>query len=233
MGDGVFYPISSRIGSELEYLRLLMDKVSFQMHVAAPGIVKRFYPEDQSVDVQLVIREKILIKQDYESIKVPLLGKLPIVFPAGGDYCMTFPIQEGDECLVVFADTCIDSWWQNGGEENEQIMVRRHDLSDGFAIVGVRSNKRALANYNESAVEIRNEDASVKIQLDDDGVIIKSDSIKLGDESGLRKLIDERIVDLYNQHTHPYTNVSSPATTGTPSTPIVLSTVSTDKTEAL
>jgi hypothetical protein len=230
---GVKYSNLDRIGTDQVFFNLLMDRMSEEIRCASPAIIQKFYPEDMTVDVQLTVKEKIAINGEYQSLKVPILGKLPVVLPSGGDFILTMPIKEGDECLVIFSDTCIDAWWQNGGDENEQIIMRRHNLSDGFAIVGVRSNKRKLSDYNEDSVELRNVDGTVKIEFSDEGVIIKADSIKLGDDSGLRKLIDERIVDLYNQHTHPYVNVSSPATTSPPTTPIVLANVSTEKTEAL
>ena len=64
------------------------------------------------------------------------------------------PIQPGDECLVVFADMCIDAWWQSGGIQN-QIDRRRHDLSDGFAICGFKSQPNTVPGYSGSSVQIK------------------------------------------------------------------------------
>ena len=63
---------------------------------------------------------------------------MPVVFPGGGGFALTFPVAAGDECLVVFASRCIDAWWQSGGV-GEPMEPRMHDLSDGFALIGVRS----------------------------------------------------------------------------------------------
>ena len=41
------------------------------------------------------------------------------------------------------ADRCIDAWMQSGGVQNP-MTGRRHDLSDGFALVGFRSGKTML-----------------------------------------------------------------------------------------
>ena len=61
---------------------------------------------------------------------------------------MTFPVAKGDECLVVFAEACIDAWYQTGMVGNA-ISVRRHDYSDAFAFVGFRSLKNKLVNVSD------------------------------------------------------------------------------------
>lgn len=227
------YSFEMRLGSENEYTNMLMDAISNEIHCAAPAIVNKFYPEDMTVDVQLTVKDKILINGEYISLKIKQLGKLPVVLIGGGNFVITCPIKVGDECLVIFSDSCIDAWWQNGGEENEPIIMRKHHLSDGFAIVGPRSIPNAIADYNEDAMEIRNLTGTTKIQVADETVTVIAENVQLGDETGLRKLIDERFVDLFNQHTHPYTNVNSPAQTGTPTVPVILTETATEKTEAV
>lgn len=94
---------------------------------------------EQTVRVQPAIRE-VVTGSDYTPVSIPLpeLLDVPIVLPRAGDYVITLPVRAGDECLVIFADQCIDAWWQNGGVQN-QMERRRHDLSDGFAILGTWS----------------------------------------------------------------------------------------------
>ena len=89
------------------------------------------------------------------SVNMPLLPDVPVVFPGGGGFTLTFPVASGDECLVVFASRCIDAWWQSGGV-GEPMEPRMHDLSDGFALVGVRSQPHRLspAVHGSAYVEI-------------------------------------------------------------------------------
>lgn len=56
-------------------------------------------------------------------------------------YCspfITFPISVGDDCVLLFSDREIESWFINGDAQpvNHQ---RMHDLTDAFAIFGIRS----------------------------------------------------------------------------------------------
>ena len=78
---------------------------------------------------------------------------------------ITLPIKPGDEVLVVFASRCIDSWWQSG-QISPQVELRLHDLSDGFAIPGPRSVPKAIMNYNEEAIEVRNEAGTLSVTID-------------------------------------------------------------------
>jgi hypothetical protein len=67
-----------------------------------------------------------------------------VLWQGGGGVTATFPIVVGDECLVVFSSRCIDGWWSQGGIQNPP-EARMHNLSDGFALVGVRSLPNAFA----------------------------------------------------------------------------------------
>jgi len=157
-----------RLGNEIEFMNFIMDKIKFEIRCTAPAIIKSFDAVKQTVSVQLVTKERVVIDGILESLKVPELLVVPIVLPRSGNFIMTTPIKEGDECLVVFADTCTDAWWQNGGEDNEQIVSRRHDLSDAFAICGIWSQPNVIEDYVTDAFEIRTLDGANKIQVKDD-----------------------------------------------------------------
>lgn len=60
-------------------------------------------------------------------------------------------------------------------------------------------------------------------------VIIKAPVVQLSDGQTLRKLIDERLVNAFNNHTHPTAGTGSPSK---PTTPLVLGDVATAKTTA-
>lgn len=171
--------ISEMSNSKNEMLRNMGDGWKSTLRVACPGIIQNFNPTEQTVTVQLTLREEI---SDYDYNKqwvdIPLLLDVPIVIPRAGGYCMTMPIKQGDECLVVFGDMCIDAWWELGGIQN-QLEKRRHDLSDGFAILGVWSQPRTLKNYSTDSCQIRNDNGTSYIELKDDEINLVSKSVKI------------------------------------------------------
>ena len=89
---------------------------------------------------------------------------MPVHFPRGGGCTLTFPVAKGDECLVVFAARCIDSWWQSGGVQ-APAEHRVHDLSDGFAFVGFFSQATKISGISTNSVQLRSNDASTYIDL--------------------------------------------------------------------
>jgi hypothetical protein len=70
---------------------------------------------------------------------------VPIHHPGGGGLTSTYPHKAGDEGMVHFTARAQDSWWQNGGENNDPIDERSHSLADGRYIPGGRSQPRKLA----------------------------------------------------------------------------------------
>lgn len=121
--------------------------------------------EQMTISAQPLIQGlRTLISGAQQWVRMPLLLDCPVVFPMGGPFSLTFPIAVGDECLVVFSSRCIDAWWQQGGVQ-PQADLRMHDLSDGFAIMGVRNKQRRIPSISTTDVELRNEDGSAKIAI--------------------------------------------------------------------
>lgn len=137
-----------------------------------PGLVETVDLERQTVTVQPTIKVRITQADgSIQTVPLPLLPDVPIVFPGGGGYTLTFPIQPGDECLVVFADRCIDAWWQSGGVQ-EQADSRMHDLSDGIAIFGPRSQPRKLSGVAANAVQLRSDDGAASVAISAAGLTL-------------------------------------------------------------
>ena len=151
---------------------------AIKMRVCVPGIIQNFDAASQTVTVQPALREKMLVDGDESWIDIPLLVDVPIVVPRAGGYALTLPIKPGDECLVVFGDMCMDGWWQSGGVQN-QVECRRHDLSDGFAIIGVWSQPRVISGYSTGSAQLRNESGSAYVELAGDTINIKAGSINI------------------------------------------------------
>lgn len=164
--------ISQAIGGALTQQKKSEESLAANIRVAVPGIIQAFDQTEQTVRVQPAIRE-VITGKDYTPVPValPELLDVPIVLPRAGDYVITLPIKAGDECLVIFADQCIDAWWQNGGVQN-QMEQRRHDLSDGFAILGTWSQPRRLESYSTNAMQLVNHKTGTGITVNEQGIKI-------------------------------------------------------------
>lgn len=166
--------IESRTAGDLDKARRERSDFSRTLRVAITGVVTEVNYSAQTVSVQPTIREKIEINGTYQWVELPILINVPFFVYSGGGYCITLPVSPGDECLVIFADSCIDAWWQSGGVQN-QVERRRHDLSDGMAIVGFRSQVHTVPGYSGDSVQVRTEDGRTFIDLKPGQVTINAD----------------------------------------------------------
>ena len=116
----------------------LKKEISASLHCALPGIVESFDPAVQTAAVRPAVK-----RQD---IPFPLVRDVPVFFPGGREQALTFPVSPGDECLLVFADSDMDRWFETGRAE-EPASARNHDLPDAFAFVGFRSRPHALPDF--------------------------------------------------------------------------------------
>lgn len=156
--------IGERSASKDEFYRRMGENWAANLRVAIPGIVQAFDPSTQTVTVQPAIRERVIQNGNISQVDIPQLLDVPIVIPRAGGYALTLPVQTGDECLVVFSDLCIDAWWSNGGVQN-QAEKRRHDLSDGFAILGTWSQPKRVNNYSTNSARLQNASGSAYVEL--------------------------------------------------------------------
>lgn len=132
---------------------------------ALPGIIRKYDPAKMTCEVQPTIQARYTDLNGTPTwVNIPMLVDCPVCFPAGGGFSLTFPLRDGDECLVVFASRCIDAWWQSGGVQ-VQADLRMHDLSDGFVIPGPRSQATVMSDADAANVELRSDDGAARIKI--------------------------------------------------------------------
>lgn len=155
----------SRSGDLSQLLQTNNETVKDQIRVAIPGIIQSF----NSDTVTAVVLPAIKYVENTNDGKkntsdYPLLVDVPVVFPRGGGCTLTFPVNPGDECIVVFADRCIDFWWQNGGVQ-EPVASRQHDMSDALCILGPMSQAKKISNISMKSAQLRTDSGSAFIEI--------------------------------------------------------------------
>lgn len=194
-----FLNFPQRLANSPDQWKALKWQLLCELRVACPGIIQTFDPDKQTVTVLLAITENL---NDPSTLvptptKIPVLVDVPILLPRGGGFSLTLPLQQGDECLVIFGDNCFDAWWQSGGVQN-QVDRRRHDLSDGFAVLAPWSQPRVLSDYSLDGVQLRSDDGTkiVEIQSGVINVQTTDDSDISVNASGTGKVIIESAVEV-------------------------------------
>jgi hypothetical protein len=162
---------TERIADTEESVRSALDNLSKNTWTMMPGIIQTYDAATQTAVVQIATKMQTTDSSGNISwISIAPLPDVPVVYYGGGIGVLTFPIQQGDECEVHFADRCIDGWWQQGGVQN-QVTIRFHDLSDGFALIGPRSQANLIPNVSTTTIQLRTLDQTVIIEIDPAGVI--------------------------------------------------------------
>ena len=116
-----------------EVIREIREEIASSIHCALPGKVERFDSESCTADIRPMVRRRA----GGRVVAMPVLKGVPVFSAGGAD-----PVAEnGDECLVIFADCAIDGWFETG-EASLPVSGRMHDLADAFAFVGFRSRAR-------------------------------------------------------------------------------------------
>lgn len=144
-----------------------IEEHALDLHTCLPGRIVSFNETDQTAKVQPGI-QRIFAQQG--PVNLPELVDVPVCFPGGGPFVLTFPVTTGDECILLFSERAIDFWWQNGGVQLPA-EYRTHDLSDAFAFVGVNSKPRKLSGVSTSDVQLRARDGSAFVSITPGGTI--------------------------------------------------------------
>jgi hypothetical protein len=229
---------------------MAMTSHQSELWTAMPASVVSYDPATQTCVAQVMIKLSRQLQQPIVDangqnvysvlVDIPPLQDVPVLFPSGGGYTMTFPIQQGDEVLVVFSSRCMDAWWEYGKDQDAkgnvtgrpQMELRMHDLSDGFAILQPRSQVRMLSPApSGSSMQLRSDDGQAIIEIAANHVInitcananvtatntatVKAPVINLQNAgASLKKLVKDTFVTLFNAHVH--SNGNGGANTGVP-----------------
>lgn len=134
------------------------------------GIIESFDPEKQQAKIQFALKQVKNTNPDGTRIIVehPALIEVPVMILYGGSSYLTFPIAPGDECLLFFNDRQIENWYLNGGVQTPSASWA-HDLSDAFALVGIRNLQKSISNYLANGVRLAY-NAQSKIDLSEDAI---------------------------------------------------------------
>ncbi len=153
----------------------------FDLHTGLPAAVVNYDPSAQSCTVRPLLRRAW--RMDDGSVRlfdIPLITHVPVVFPAGGGWSLTWPLVAGDVVYLAFAERSLDSWLASPpGPTVDPLDVRMHDLSDAVAIPGLRQRQAALLNAGLSGIRLGREDGTVEVSMTAGEIHIKAPLVVL------------------------------------------------------
>lgn len=129
-----------------------------------PGRVVRYDATTQQVDVQPIPKDRYFDEDGNAVVQArPVVPSVPVMFPGGGGFTVTFPIEVGDVVILLFSGVSIDKWLGAGSDrELDPETHARHTLADAVAIPGIKSFARPRASAPTDHVRIGTDGASVQ-----------------------------------------------------------------------
>jgi len=168
-------------------LGMYKEQIFATLNCHQVGKIQSFNETNQTATISLSVSGVVYnktqvtnggLQQTPNIVTYPVLVDCPVFVLSGGGGLVTMPIAAGDSCLVLFNDRDLDNWFTTGATAVPN-SPRKHDLSDGMALVGFRSLAASIASYSTTDIELRN--AGGKIQVASKiGISNASSSLKTG-----------------------------------------------------
>jgi hypothetical protein len=151
--------------------------------------------DNQTVEILIQVKRRV---SGTETRDYPLLVDCPYFVLSGGGSYIDMPIAKGDYCLILFNDRNIDNWWstENVKEPSDR---RKHNLSDGIALVGINPASKAFT-----------QDGTWLRVLGTSGPGSEAEAARLGDEVRVTIPAGTFIVSVSGGSGSPAVGVSNP-----------------------
>ena len=150
------------------------DKYAKELNCMRIGIVEEVYT-DSTVAVLIANKREVAQNPNgTQQVRNYALIRAKVC------YCnpfLTYPIQKGDECVLLFADREIESWYINGNV-NPIAYQRMHDFTDAVALFGIRSLPKMIQALTDCLHLFY---GTSDIQIKNNSIVINTDKITLGD----------------------------------------------------
>ncbi len=178
------------------------------------GIIQSFDPETQTGTATVAYKKTLFAPDAMKVVRAkyldyPVLTDCPVVFLGGGDGFLTFPVEEGDECLLIFNDRSLNNWFE-GNQGAPLDSGRLHSLSDGIILCGIRSKPKAIPDFDMERARLQKGTATVAVGKEDK-VLVENESLNL--KTVLTNLTSQ-LSDLTGKLTDLSTAISTLSMTG-------------------
>jgi hypothetical protein len=164
------------------------------------GRIEKYDKSTQIAEIQIQVKRRV----GSRTINYPLLVDCPVVILQGGESYIEFPIKKDDYCLIFFNDRDIDNWFSTGNVK-EPNTTRKHDLSDGIALVGINPETSPLG-LDGSKVVLNCENVDFEINANNVKILAGTESFVKGDTT---KTNFDTLLNLIKTHTHTVSGTDS------------------------
>lgn len=135
-----------------------------ELNCVKVGKIKTFYSDKQTADIEI---------DGY-----PQISDVPVHFISGANFSIQVPVEAGDDCIVLFCDTDLDNWVQNGSG-SPAFASDLHGLNGAVCLVGLKNLTTKIDNYITDGIRIKYKDTI--LEINDNGVFVDGNLSVKGD----------------------------------------------------
>jgi hypothetical protein len=144
------------------------------IHTAIPGKIVTYDPAKCEADINPYGKLK---KPNGEFLSYPRMNHVPVLFPqsCAQDFAIVYPVNPGDECLVIILEQTADVWRNAGASSDNDL---RFDLTNAVAIVGLYSKPQPLAQEAQGGDKLIIQKNGHRLHISPDEILLKfSDAV--------------------------------------------------------
>lgn len=142
--------MQSRVQTNNEFKDAIKEwirKGGENIHVSMIGKIESYNPQTNRASITPV---GTMTCPDWQELPFPTIHNVPIQYPCGngGKSGVTFPVKQGDTCIIIFADHQIENFLS--GEKSDD--MRNHSMNDAYAIPTLFSDSVPTLKSNPNDV---------------------------------------------------------------------------------
>lgn len=140
------------VSSDAEVIRRAIESRVSDVYTALPGVVVSYDASTQAADVKLCVNRPLFTEEDATVHEpLPVIPNVPVLFPRGGGYTVTWPLVAGDACQILFQVWSFAQWRESDVAPSDPGDLRMHSLGNAVCIPGLASNKHPIDNTQAGA----------------------------------------------------------------------------------
>lgn len=143
------------------------------------GTIVQFDPDTQFATVKLSCNgTNSILDANYFNQEGITLIDVPVEFPRSGQFCITFPVNTGDDCIVDFFEKGITHWLYEDRRaykvvdgRPEPASKRKFSRQDAVCRVSMGNLARKIPGFNGGGLEVRSMSGNQKLVFNPNGTV--------------------------------------------------------------
>jgi hypothetical protein len=134
----------------------LVDQRIKDIHTCIPGQIESF--DGIRANVKPLIKKLYV---DDEEEELPVISSVPVVFNSSSNMQLTYPLNKGDGCMILFSERGLDKW-MDSGRDSAPTDRRKFDLTDAICVPGLWSPATDPKEVDLTSMLLKFGDAKLK-----------------------------------------------------------------------